>query len=141
MRQFYVYILSSRSGVLYTGVTNDLERRVREHKDKVLPSFTARYNCDRLVFYEAFPDSWSAIEAEKRIKGWRREKKINLIESMNPTWRDLSEGWYSDDDVSPDVEGEQAACHPEGSGSDPRDLGRDSCFDPSRDPSSLRSSG
>jgi putative endonuclease len=94
MKQFHVYILTSRSGVLYTGVTNDLERRVWEHKQKPLPSFTSKYHCDRLVYYEAFPDSWSAIEAEKRIKGWRREKKIALIESMNPTWRDLSEGWY-----------------------------------------------
>ena len=97
MRQFYVYILGSRSGVLYTGVTNDLERRVWQHKNKALPGFTAKYRCERLVFYEEFPDSWSAIEAEKRIKGWRREKKIALIESINPTWRDLSEGWYESD--------------------------------------------
>ena len=141
MRCFYVYILGSRSGVLYTGVTNDLERRVWEHKHRVLPSFTAKYNCDRLVFYGSFPDSWSAIEAEKRIKGWRREKKINVIESMNPTWRDLSEGWYDESAQVVAPRGRANACHSEGSGSDPRNLGRETSVAPSRDPSSLRSSG
>jgi putative endonuclease len=132
MRQFYVYILSSRSGVLYVGVTNDLERRVWEHKTKALPGFTSKYNCDRLVFYESFPDSWSAIEAEKRIKGWRREKKVKLIEEANPTWRDLSDGWYDDLPRPPRT---TTPCHPEGSGSDPRDLGATTRAAPSRDPS------
>jgi putative endonuclease len=93
MRQFWVYILTSRSGVLYVGVTNDLERRTFEHKQKRVPGFTARYNVDRLVFYEAFPEALSAIAAEKKIKGWRREKKVALIESQNPQWKDLSADW------------------------------------------------
>ena len=140
MRTFYVYILGSRSGVLYTGITNDLERRVWEHKHKVLPSFTAKYNCDRLVYYESFPDSWSAIEAEKRIKGWRREKKINLIESTNPTWKDLSEGWFDPQAAAPEVRAVTIR-HSEGSGSDPRNLGKGTGVVAARDPSSLRSSG
>ena len=93
MRQFWVYILTSRSGVLYVGVTNDLERRMWEHKNKRVPGFTARYNVDRLVFLESFPDAVQAIEAEKRIKGWKREKKVALVESQNPQWKDLSAEW------------------------------------------------
>ena len=93
MKQFYVYIMASRSGVLYVGMTNDLERRVAEHKDKLTPGFTATYNVNLLVFFETFPTALQAIEAEKKIKGWRREKKVKLVESNNPTWRDLSEDW------------------------------------------------
>jgi putative endonuclease len=99
MRQFWVYILTSRSGVLYIGVTNDLERRVFEHKKKRVPGFTARYNVDRLVFYEAFRDPAQAIEAEKRIKGWKRDKKVALIESRNPQWNDLSAEWEQPGEV------------------------------------------
>ena len=95
MKQFYVYVLTSRSGTLYVGVTNDLERRVFQHKQKRVPGFTARYNVTRLVFYEAFPDAMSAIAAEKKIKGWKRDKKVALVESMNPTWKDLAEGWFA----------------------------------------------
>ena len=123
VKTFYVYILGSRSGVSYTGVTNDLERRVWEHKEKALPSFTAKYHCDRLVYYEQFPDSWSAIEAEKKIKGWRREKKVNLIEEMNPAWRDLSEGWYDDAAAATRGPSGHANRHPEGSGSEEKDCG------------------
>ena len=101
MRQFWVYILTSRSGVLYVGMTNDLERRLHEHKAKRVPGFSERYNVDRLVFYEAFPDAWSAIAAEKRIKGWKREKKVALIESQNPRWKDVSADWGEAGAVAP----------------------------------------
>ncbi len=95
MRQYYVYIMTNRKdGVLYTGITNNLHRRVREHKDKRVSGFTAKYNCTRLVWFEATPDVRFAIESEKRIKGWTRRKKIKLIESLNPEWHDLSEDWY-----------------------------------------------
>src|SRR3954466_2568227 len=95
LRHYYVYITGSRSGVLYVGMTNDLERRVREHKGKVVPGFTARYRVDQLVYCKAFATPGEAMAAEKRIKGWRREKKVALIESTNPTWRDLSSDWES----------------------------------------------
>src|SRR5690606_2948109 len=85
----------NRSRTLYTGMTNDLVRRVAEHKARRIPGFTARYNVTTLVYYEELPTAWQAIEAEKRIKGWTRAKKIALIESKNPTWRDLSEDWIS----------------------------------------------
>ena len=101
MRQFYVYILSSRSGVLYVGVTNDLERRVYQHKHKLVQGFTVRYNVNLLVFYEVFPAAIQAIAAEKKIKGWTRAKKVRLIESKNPTWKDLSEDWEEGQYVPP----------------------------------------
>jgi putative endonuclease len=95
MRMYYVYILASKkNGTLYTGVTNDIERRVYEHKHKLTPGFTSRYNVNRLVYYEEFNDIRDAIAREKQIKGWLRKKKIALIESMNPNWDDLSAGWY-----------------------------------------------
>ncbi|MCB0243025.1 MAG: GIY-YIG nuclease family protein [Anaerolineae bacterium] len=93
MKQYFVYIMASASGTLYTGVTGDLERRVAEHKQKLIPGFTARYNITRLVWYETTPDVKSAIAREKQIKGWLRAKKIALVESVNPQWRDLSEDW------------------------------------------------
>lgn len=91
--RYFVYILASVSRVLYTGVTNDLERRMFEHKSKLVPGFTSRYNVDRLVYFEETPDVLAAIEHEKRIKGWKRCKKIELIEKKNPQWRDLSSIW------------------------------------------------
>ena len=90
MKQYYVYIMTNKSRTLYTGVTNDLERRVYEHKQKLVAGFTAKYNIDRLVYYEATEDVNAAISREKQIKGWLRAKKIALIESMNPDWVDLS---------------------------------------------------
>jgi putative endonuclease len=87
--------MSNRSRTLYVGVTNDLERRVYEHKQKLVPGFTARYRIDRLVFFEATPNVRSAIEREKQIKSWRRSKKIALIERDNPLWEDLSSDWYA----------------------------------------------
>ncbi len=92
-RQFYVYIMSNASKTLYTGVTNSLERRVSEHKQKLLPGFTSKYRATRLVYYEVFSDIRDAIAREKQIKGWLRAKKIALIESVNPTWKDLSLDW------------------------------------------------
>ena len=90
----WVYILTNdRRTVLYTGVTNDLERRLTEHRDGPGAPFARRYNAHRLVWTEQFVRADDAIAMEKRIKGWRRAKKIALIESANPEWRDLSEEW------------------------------------------------
>lgn len=94
MKQYHVYLMSSFKQTLYIGVTNDLARRVYQHKTKAHPdSFTARYNIDRLVYFETFGDVQAAIAREKEIKGWRRSKKVALIESHNPTWKDLSLDW------------------------------------------------
>jgi len=100
MRTFYVCIMASRSRALYTGVTRDLTRRVSEHKQKLIPGFTSTYNINRLVYYEDFRYVRAAIAREKQIKAWRRSKKIALIESKNPAWQDLSEGWYGKADPS-----------------------------------------
>jgi len=100
MSEYYVYIMTNRSPTLYTGVTNDLERRVYEHKHKLLPGFTSKYNINLLVWYDTFANVEQAIEGEKRIKGWSRSKKIALIESMNPHWEDLSERWQRRGDSS-----------------------------------------
>ena len=89
MGQYYVYLMANESRMLYTGVTNDLARRAWEHKHKLLSGFTRRYNMTRLVFYEVTPDVRAAIAREKQIKGWLRRKKVALVESMNPEWRDL----------------------------------------------------
>ena len=94
MRTFYVYIMAGKFRTLYTGVTNNLERRVLEHKRKLVPSFTSKYNINRLVYFETFGDIRVAIQREKQIKGWLRAKKVTLIVSGNPTWRDLSQGWF-----------------------------------------------
>jgi putative endonuclease len=94
-RQYYVYIMTNVSRTLYTGVTNDLERRIHEHKQHLVAGFTDRYNVTTLVHYETFTDIRDALAREKEIKGWRREKKIALIEPANPEWRDLSVGLFS----------------------------------------------
>jgi len=91
MAVYHVYILASASGVLYTGITNFLERRVREHKQKLIDGFTKKYDVTRLVYFEPYDQPKSAIRREKQIKSWRREKKLALIRSMNPKFRDLSE--------------------------------------------------
>ncbi|MCU1306404.1 MAG: excinuclease subunit [Acidobacteriaceae bacterium] len=93
-RFFCVYIMSSRSRNLYTGVTNNLHRRAWEHKNHLIDGFTSRYNIDRLVYYESFVTIAGAIAREKEIKAWRREKRVRLIEGMNPSWADLAEDWY-----------------------------------------------
>lgn len=86
--------MTNHSKTLYTGVTNDLKRRVYEHKSKLIPGFTSKYNINKLVYFEETPDINSAITREKQIKGWLRRKKIDLIESVNPEWKDLSEDWF-----------------------------------------------
>ena len=96
-RNYYVYILTNKHNtLLYTGVTNNLERRILEHKQKVKPGFTNYYNVHKLIFYEVTDDVSAAIEREKQIKGWLRTKKIALIEQENPEWSDLSEDFGID---------------------------------------------
>lgn len=96
---YYTYIMSSHSRTLYTGMTNHLERRVFQHKQKQADTFTRRYNITRLVWFSRFRTALEAIRMEKRIKGWLRQKKIQLIEAGNPEWKDLSEGWFLSDDT------------------------------------------
>jgi len=91
MKQMFVYILASSSRVPYVGVTNDLERRVEEHRGKRMPGFTSKYNVNQLVWYESVSDAAEAIRIEKRIKGWTRAKKIASIEASNPLWLDRFE--------------------------------------------------
>ena len=95
MRTYYVYIMASRSRVLYVGVTNNLARRVNEHKQGSVPGFTTRYRVTRLVYFEQFADVREAIAREKDLKGWVRMRKTRLIESSNPTWEDLSSLLFS----------------------------------------------
>ncbi|NTW75287.1 MAG: GIY-YIG nuclease family protein [Candidatus Moranbacteria bacterium] len=89
MKAYCVYILSSINRTLYIGVTGNLKRRIWEHKNKVVPGFTERYNVDRLVYYEQTENVHSALEREKQLKKWRRDKKTFLIEKENPLWEDL----------------------------------------------------
>lgn len=90
---FYVYILASRSRTLYVGLTNSLRTRVQQHHEKTPGSFTARYNIDRLVYFEHFQYIQNAIAREKELKDWNRAKKIALVESVNPLWDDLAADW------------------------------------------------
>ena len=90
MRQYWVYIMSGRSGTLYVGVTNDLKRRAWEHKNEVSAGFTSKYRVNRLVYFETCLEPEAAIAREKQIKGYRRQKKLELIRSVNPRWDDLS---------------------------------------------------
>jgi len=91
MRTYYVYIMASRTRVIYVGVTNDLARRVGEHKLGAISGFTQRYRVKRLVYFEEFGEICEAIAREKQIKKWRRSHKVKLVEGRNPTWEDLSE--------------------------------------------------
>src|SRR5579875_2206662 len=91
---YCTYIMASRSHTLYFGVTSNLLRRVFQHKWREHDGFTQRYHCDRLVWFERYSDVSRAIAREKELKGWRREKKIALIEAANRTWQDLSRDWY-----------------------------------------------
>ncbi|AJR02840.1 GIY-YIG nuclease family protein [Siansivirga zeaxanthinifaciens] len=95
MNHWYVYIITNKShGVLYIGVTNHIDERVKEHKLKVYPkSFTAKYNCDKLIYFETFNQADNASLREKQFKKWKRDWKIKLIEDMNPSWSDLSINW------------------------------------------------
>jgi putative endonuclease len=91
-RSFFVYILASRrNGTLYVGVTNDLARRMSEHKRKLVPGFTRKYRVDKLVYFEEYPSILEARARERALKRWDRAWKLALIEEMNPQWRDLSE--------------------------------------------------
>ncbi len=93
VRKFWVYIVASKSGTLYVGVTNNLDRRVFEHKQKLNQGFTSRYGCDRLVWHEQWTFAQRAIHREKQLKSWTRARKVALIEAMNPRWADLAESW------------------------------------------------
>jgi putative endonuclease len=99
---YWVYILASRTGVLYVGISNDLERRVFEHKHRLIRGFTSKYNVHRLVCYEDTYDVVAAIAREKQVKAWTRAKRVALVESMNKTWQDLAADWF-----------EPGHCHPE----------------------------
>jgi len=93
-RTYYVYLLASRTYTLYTGITGSLEGRLRQHKEKEVAGFTSYYDVTRLVHYEEYQYVWDAIAREKQTKGWRRSKKIALIESLNPEWKDLAADWF-----------------------------------------------
>ncbi len=93
--RFWVYIMASRSRVIYIGMTGNLEKRIWEHKNDLIEGFTQKYRCHRLVHFESFGDVRNAIAREKEIKGWRRSKKVALIEEHNPTWDDLSAEWFA----------------------------------------------
>jgi putative endonuclease len=96
----YVYILASRTRRLYVGVTNNLIRRVWEHREGIVPGFTRRYGIKRLVYFEAFDQPQTAIQREKQIKGYARVKKLALVSSLNLEWNDLAEHWFADVDPS-----------------------------------------
>jgi putative endonuclease len=92
---YYVYLLTNwNNRVIYIGITNNLYRRLYEHKYKMIKGFTSTYNVNKLVYFEQTSDVNSALEREKQLKKWRREKKDKLVASANPEWKDLSEGWY-----------------------------------------------
>ncbi len=93
MKHYYVYILASHTKTLYTGVTNNIQRRLYEHKHHLVAGFTSKYHVTRLVYFEETSDVQAALAREKGIKGWLRAKKVALIESSNPDWQDLSEEW------------------------------------------------
>ena len=104
-QRYYVYIMASRSRTLYAGITNDLKRRVREHKQDLKDGFTKKYRIYRLVYFELFYDVRAAIRREKQIKGWRRKKKVALIVATNPTWEDLAAEWWPKAGPSPAAAG------------------------------------
>ncbi len=90
---YSIYIMSSKTKVLYIGVTGNLTRRIFEHKQGIVEGFSKKYNCHSLVYYEKYSDIEQAIIREKQLKSWRREKKENLIKTLNPEWKDLTEEW------------------------------------------------
>lgn len=93
-KTYYVYLLTNwNNQVMYVGVTNNLERRIYEHRNKLVDGFTKKYNVEKLVYFETASDVLAAIEREKQIKKWRREKKNQLVVGMNPEWKDLSVEW------------------------------------------------
>ncbi len=98
MKVWYIYMMSNKpQGVIYIGVTDNLLERVKEHKLKIYPdSFTARYNCDKLVYFEEWDNGFEATTREKQLKKWKRDWKVNLIVDMNPSWMDISLNWKFD---------------------------------------------
>ena len=96
MARYHVYIMTNATRTLYIGATNDLERRVYEHKRKLVDGFTKRYNITWLVYYEATGDVSAALAREKQLKRWSRSKKIALVESLNLQWKDLAQEWYEE---------------------------------------------
>ena len=100
MKEHHVYMMGNHSRTLYIGVTNDLQRRVWEHKQETIKGFTSRYHMSKLVYYKAWPSINEAIAREKQLKGLLRRKKAALIEGRNPDWDDLSSGWYGHQDSS-----------------------------------------
>jgi|TARA_Y100000310_G_C20319501_1_gene640054 putative endonuclease len=96
-RHYYAYIMASKSRTIYTGITNELQRRVWEHKQKVNDGFTKRYNITKLVYFAETDDVIEAIAFEKRIKGWTRKKKVALIEERNSKWLNLAADWYDEE--------------------------------------------
>lgn len=95
-KRYWTYIVASRTGTLYIGMTNNLYVRIGQHKSGEIIGFSSKYHCDRLVFWESFDEVLKAIDREKQLKGWRRTKKIVLIESVNSRWEDLAEKWGSE---------------------------------------------
>ena len=93
-RRFFVYMLASRSRTIYVGVTRSLKKRIPEHREGRTPGFVTRYRIHRLVYFETYRDADAAINREKEIKSWRRERKVALIEARNPAWADLAEAWF-----------------------------------------------
>ena len=96
MKSYYIYIMANRSRTLYVGMTNNLERRVFEHRNHLIDGFTKKYRITRLVYFEETSNVESAIFREKQIKSWRRDKKLNLIGAVNPAWDDLAESWFEE---------------------------------------------
>ena len=94
MKTYYVYIMTNLSGTIYTDVTDDLKQRVYDHKQNLIPGFARKYNTTKLVYFEEENNADAALTREQQIKGWLRSQKVELIESKNPEWKDLSSGWY-----------------------------------------------
>ena len=119
-KQYFVYMMTNRwHNVLYTGMTNSLFDRVWQHKNHAIPGFTARYNCDRLVYHETYEEVTQAIDRETQIKGWSRAKKNALVAQMNPEWKDLAEDWYKDRVIPSRKDGEESPDSHEAGNSSP----------------------
>ena|SRR2546425_9902571 len=103
MREYWVYILSNSHHTLYIGVTNSLQDRIYQHKNALIPGFTAKYGIDRLVYCESTDDIDAALHREKQLKGWLRSRKVALIESVNPHWEDLAAEWFEPGDADPSL--------------------------------------
>ncbi|HBU07370.1 MAG TPA: hypothetical protein DEB09_04800 [Candidatus Magasanikbacteria bacterium] len=96
VNEYYIYIMASKSGTLYTGQTDNIVSRVYEHKNKIIEGFTKKYNCNRLVYYEIYKTRTEALQRETQIKSYNRQKKQELIKLINPEWKDLASDWYND---------------------------------------------